>query len=57
MRLRGIMMKKRWFHDIDWYDVEQKALDVFYTVYNDPLVMIFMVIIFIDFIWRHIFGG
>ena len=50
-------MKKRWFHDIDWYDVEQKALDVFYTVYNDPLVMIFMVIIFIDFIWRHIFGG
>ena len=43
-------MKKRWFHDVDWYDM-------FHAVYNDPLVMIMVFVITIDFIWRHFFGG
>ena len=50
-------MKKRWFHDVDWYDVQQKALDIFHAVYNDPLVKIMVFVITIDFIWRHFFGG
>ena len=50
-------MKKKWFDDVDWYDVYQKTLDIFYTVYNDPLVMIMVFIMAMDFIWRHFFGG
>tara|TARA_B100001559_G_scaffold308921_1_gene302591 strand:- start:420 stop:569 length:150 start_codon:yes stop_codon:yes gene_type:complete len=49
-------MKKRWFHDVDWYDVYQKALDIFYTVYNDPLVVIFMGVVVFDFFWDSCVG-
>ena len=43
-------MKKRWFHDVDWYDV-------FYTIYNDPLVKTMVLVMTIDYFWRHFFGG
>jgi hypothetical protein len=43
-------MKKRWFHDIDWHEV-------FRAIYNDPAVVIVVVVITIDFIFRHFIGG
>jgi len=45
----------KWYkHKWSWLDADWRG--IFLSVYNDPLVMTVVLVVTIDFIWRHFIG-